>query len=289
MMSRYDKQVNSGYSWLLISVFIILLLLACWLYWSAAKENDTESRIIDIPKEPAVAVSTIEPIVDREEEKSTEGLDLQYQEVQVEQRPVLREKITLPTLEQSDEFFRQQVATVSFKLSDWFGVSSAIKKYLVIVNDLSQNQLLFKHRLFLKAPGKIVVGEDKLGLYLSKDSYHRYDSLADAMVSIDVDKGLQLYLTVKPLLEQVYKDFAYPEGYQLQDVFLKAAASVIKAPVIDGRIALLPYSVRYKFADHKLETLTDVEKLMIRMGPENTLKIQNKLRQLVQALLVMPE
>jgi len=264
-------------------------MLAGWLYWPTSTENDSETQKIEIPKEMPVAKSTIDPIVDSGTETAAEDFGIQLQEQQVEQKPVLEEKIILPVLERSDELFRQKVASVSANLSDWFGVTGVIKKYMVIVNDLSQNQILFKHRIFLKTPGKIVVGEDKQGLYLSEDSYQRYTILVNAITTIDADKGLQLYLAFKPLFEQVYKEFAYPSEYQLQDLFLKAAANVIEAPIINGRIALVPHLVRYKFADKKLEALSDVDKQMIRMGPENTKKIQAKLRELVQLLVAQSE
>ena len=35
----------------------------------------------------------------------------------------------------------------------------------------------------------------------------------------------------------------------------------------------------YKFADPQLEELNDIQKQLIRMGPNNTFKIQEKLKQ----------
>jgi hypothetical protein len=59
----------------------------------------------------------------------------------------------------------------------------------------------------------------------------------------------------------------------------------LAAPVIEGRIALVRPTVNYKFADQKLEALSPVRKQMIRMGPENTRIIQNKVRMLVEELV----
>lgn len=288
-MSRYEQQEKQGSSWVVIAVVSILVIVACWLYWPVSSENDKETQEIDIPEELPVTISSINPVVDRVSDALISEPDIQSQEQQTEQNNVLTEKIMLPALEQSDDIFRRELSLVSTNLSNWFGVTGAIKKYMIIINDLSQNQILFKHRIFLKTPGKIVVGEDKQGLYLSEDSYQRYNILVNAIMAIDAEKGLQLYLAFKPLFEQVYKEFAYPSNYQLQDLFLKAAANVIEAPVINGRIALVQHSVRYKYADKKLEALSDVDKQMIRMGPENTKKIQDKLRELVQVLVAKPE
>jgi hypothetical protein len=192
-------------------------------------------------------------------------------------------------LEDSDDSFRNSVEDVSEKLTDWFDFKHIIRKYLVIMNDISQNQIIYKHRKFLKLPKEIVVKKDSHGLYLAKESYDRFNRLADAIASIDTQKGIDLYMTFKPLFEQVFEEFGYPEEYNLEDIFLKAAASVLNAPRQKGRIAVVRHSLRYKFADKNLEALNDVEKLMLRMGPENTKKIQEKLRQLASEIAVLNE
>jgi sRNA-binding regulator protein Hfq len=193
-------------------------------------------------------------------------------------------KPTKVTLEASDDSFRKAVGNVSVSLLNWFQVKDVIRKYIVIINDLSQNQILYKHRKFLKMPQKFVAKEDSQGLYIANESYARYDQFANAVVSFDVQEGLDLYLTFRPLFKQVFDEFAYPAEYRVEDIFMKAASSVLQAPVIKGRIYLRRHSVRYKFAKEELEALNGVEKQMIRMGPENTEKIQAKLRQLVEAI-----
>jgi len=283
-MSRYEQKVNKGSSPIIIIGVLLLAVLIAWLFFWDQQDDVIEVKTIDIPKKNTVLESEIaDPLVlDAEPVVSIVESDVIAEEG-------LSNKVTLPELEASDEFFRQEMSFVAKELSSWFRAKDIIKKYIVIINDLSQNQIMFKHRAFLKPPGKIVVKEDAQGLYLTKQSYKRYDGLASAMTAIDVEKGLQLYLKFKPLFETVYREFAYPADYRLEDIFLKAAASVIKSPVIEGRVALVRHSVRYKFADKKLELLNDVEKQMIRMGPENTRKIQAKLRMLVQALVVVTE
>ncbi|MGZ8931621.1 MAG: DUF3014 domain-containing protein, partial [Methylosarcina sp.] len=64
----------------------------------------------------------------------------------------------------------------------------------------------------------------------------------------------------------------------------KAAAEIISAPIRTERLAVVRPSVHYKFADPALEALNPVHKQMLRLGPENTKIIQNKLRRLVEAL-----
>jgi len=48
-------------------------------------------------------------------------------------------------------------------------------------------------------------------------------------------------------------------------------------------------SIHYKFADQQLEALNPVHKQMLRMGPDNTRIIQNKLRLFVAGLANLKE
>ena len=285
-MSRYEQKVNRNYSpVLMIVVVIILTVLAVWLYQQNKQDTEKEVKTIDIPMEkPALDLGRKESAIDDTELATRSDKNLANESV--EERVV---KPTVIKLGESDGVFRKDLGYISESLVEWFQVKDVIRKYIVIINDLSQNQILYKHRAFLKMPQKFVVKEDLQGLYIGNESYARYDRLANVISSLDIQKARDLYLTFRPLFKQVYDEFGYPAEYQVEDIFMKAAASVIEAPIVDGRVSLYRYSVGYKFAEAKLEALNDVEKQMLRMGPENTQKIQAKLRQLVEAISVLNE
>ncbi len=294
-MNRYKPQEQKGVSKLIIAL-LILGVIAVWFYLNDQSENAVDVIKIDIPKENQSESSvqpaqTVNQITDQELENQPQQTQVQAainQSSQFEDSSSKKQPM-LPSLANSDIAFTAALKPVSAELVKWFSTKNVIKKYIVLINDLSQGQMLYKHRRFLKAPGKFIATGDAQGLYLTEQSYRRYDSLANAIEAIDVEKGSQLYLKFRPLFEKVYKEFSYSDEYALEDIFLKAAANVIGAPVIEGRIDLLQYSVRYKFADKKLESLSHIEKQMLRMGPENTRKIQRKLRKLVQAITVLSE
>lgn len=78
-----------------------------------------------------------------------------------------------------------------------------------------------------------------------------------------------MYRDFKSLIQQVYLEFGYPADRRLEDIFLKAAAQILAAPIVDSLIDLVRPSVYYKFADEKLEALSPVAKQMLHMGPDN--------------------
>jgi len=292
-MSRYEQKVGNKYIPIVIALIsIILIATAFWFFQSGQTDNSIKSKTIKIPQQ--------QNMLDDKQGQSSEKLkkptpspssDLDSEQKKHKESLVDRVKIKdkLPELKNSDDSFQAGVEGVSGNLLEWFKKKGVIKRFIIIINDFSQGQMLYKNRTFLSPPGKIKVKNSAKGLYLSTRSYSRYDPFANAVADIDLQKGLDLYLIFRPLFEKVYKSFSYPAAYKVEDIFLKAATRVIEAPTITDRIYLVKHTISYKYADKKLESLNDVEKLMIRMGPENTKKIQAKLRQLAEAIAVLDE
>lgn len=199
------------------------------------------------------------------------------------------EQIILPLLDSSDEPFRDDVKKLSPGLALLVNTERLISKYVVIANDFSQGLRIENHMRFLKLDEPFVADQSEKGLFIAEKSYQRYDKLAAAIDAMDVQATLAVYKKFKPLLMQVFAEFSYPEDIGLEDIFTKAAAEILAAPVIEEPIALVKPSIRYKFADPRLEALNPVHKQMIRMGPENTHIIQSKVRMLVEELANLKE
>ncbi|MCK5830078.1 MAG: DUF3014 domain-containing protein [Methylococcales bacterium] len=297
-MSRYKQRKSNKYlPVLFLAGGAIVILIAFAVYWFLNNRDEGEviKQKVKIPQENKLKVLGEETPFMNEAKKN--NLDKQLEEknsstTEENSTGLLTpqsKKTTLVELENSDDSFKEAVIEVSEDFANWFEIKESIKKYITLIHDISQNQILVKNRAFLKISKKNMVKKDSQGLYLSKEGYKRYDDFANAIASIDAQKGLGLYLTFKPLFNKVYKTFSYPNAYRVEDIFLKAAANVIKAPIKEDRIALVKHSIYYKFSDKKLESLSDVEKQMLRMGPENTKKIQAKLRKLIEVMSTLNE
>ena len=59
------------------------------------------------------------------------------------------------------------------------------------------------------------------------------------------------------------------------------------APEVDGPVRLVQPRVLYEFADPKLEQLSAGQKILLRIGRANELKVKGKLREIRQALVSM--
>ena len=280
-MGRYDQVNDKKSTGVVLGIVVIALAVAGWLYFNPPSRRlvETETKALKLPFESG-NIHSDEAVSDglNTDQNIVDGIDLA--------ELVLPEQLTaLPELASSDQSFRVAMLGVSSKLAPWMKAPQLIRKYTVIANDFAQGLWLEKHMRFLKQNQPFSVDDTDNGLYMSEEGYRRYDKLAEAIDAMDVGSTLVVYRQFKPLLLQVYVDFGYPAERPLEDIFLKSAAQILGAPVIEQPIALVRPSVFYKYADAKLEALSPVSKQMLRMGPRNTRIIQNKIRQLVQELV----
>ncbi|TRW92002.1 DUF3014 domain-containing protein [Candidatus Methylobacter oryzae] len=272
-MSRYDNRVKdkkSGSGMVLKAIVLIALAGGGWFYF-----QHLQSETVTEPETRSLAL----PSQDRET-KAAEQLLISNGAPTAEATAgaVTDTSLILPDLDHSDALLREEIVGLSPALAGWLNADQLIRKYVVIANDFSQGLRLEKNLRFLQLDQPFAVDQEGESLFISSKSYQRYDGLAAAVNALDVRATLAVYRKFRPLLVQVFKEFSYPEEYNLEDIMMKAAAVIIAAPVSDERIALEKGSIHYKFADQQLEALNPVHKQMLRMGPENTRIIQNKLR-----------
>lgn len=260
---------------------LILLLVAVgggWFYWQYAQEPPAtpDTQLLSLPDLPGTDSPATEHIGSAANPDDGAALD-------VIELP--EPSFSLPALGSSDQPFRDAILGVSAGLSPWLQAKQLIRKYLLIANDFSQGLRLEKHMRFLKPEEAFAVENTADGLFMSKQSYHRYDQLAAAINAMDVQAAGKVYRQFKPLFQEVFAEFGYPAERPLDDLFSKSAAQILAAPTIEEPIALKKHLVYYKYADAKLEALSPVARQMLRMGPDNTRIIQNKVRQLVEMLV----
>jgi len=266
--------------WLLFIIAILLLAGVLFFLNTQSDENNqqiTMEQVLLLP-EPLV-LAELETVVDAD--SVIEQQILPEDEILDSEEPVI-----LPELQKSDAAFKQDLLAVSEQLKWVLYKKDLIRNYIFTLNDLSQGgrpPLKLLRELPFKGQFAVIESGDKL--YMSSKSYHRYDALTQAINSIDNQAAITLYKKYLPLFNSIFNEFSYPKDYQLLDIIKAAVGKVLQAPVITQRIELIHPTVRYKFADPKLEKLSALDKQMLRMGPENTRLIQAKLRELISLLL----
>jgi len=283
-MGRYDEVKSKNYTGVMALTALILVVAGIgWFYFNQQQGSGVAEPDQQALSLPPAAQETLEPGILPEPEATEDTTAIET----IEQLPQ-DDDFVLPDLLSSDALLRDSMIGISPKLEPWLHTDQLIRKYVVIANDFSQGLRIEKHMRFLKPAQPFAVTQDDPNtgkVFIADNSYQRFDELASAIDAMDVQATLAVYKKFRPLMQQVYAEFGYPEAYSLEDIFTKAAAEILAAPVIEEKIALVRPSVQYKFADSKLEALSPVRKQMLRMGPKNTRIIQNKIRLLVEGLV----
>jgi hypothetical protein len=195
----------------------------------------------------------------------------------------------LPGLSESDSLVRRLshgISTYS-RVTSWLARSDLIRRFVVAVSDVAEGQSP-RPRLGFMAPSRAfeVRRADTLTL-VDPASYHRYDALTAAFVSLNSQGVAELYQHIRPLCDQAYKELGLPGG-TFQDALDRAFGRLLAVQVPAQPPVLVSHGALWAYADPRLEELSPAVKNLLRMGPQNARRIQTKLRELADAMGVTP-
>ncbi len=250
-------------SWTLFAAAGLALVAGLGLYWLFS------ARGVSVPP-PRNSAPT-------EEALAEVAPEAQPSEIQPE--------VDLPPLSQSDAFVRELVAGLSrhpamtsILLSD-----ELVRKIVTAIVNVAEGDHPARHFPYLAPDEPYEVVRRPPQVFGDPNSYHRYDVLVAGLESLDAAGVAELYQMTKPLALEAYRELGYL-GQPFEATFTKAINVLLRTPVVEGRVALNADSVNYTYVDRRLEALAPAQKQLLRMGPQNARKVQNKLRELAGAM-----
>ncbi|WP_461521849.1 DUF3014 domain-containing protein [Porticoccus sp.] len=267
---------TSATVWIALTLAIILIGGGTYYLFSANQDTSTEeTTAVEFQPEPLPTPPASPSTVPEVEE-----------EIPVLAPAPTEKKVTLPSLDDSDKLAREQLALLSpdGKLELWLPGDYILRRGITLVDGLSRGIVL---RKMLNAPtpeGKFLVNRDGDKIAIDPANYARYNYLVDALESLDTNSLVELFHMLRPLLEQAYGELGYP-GDKVDKAFIAALDQVLATPFPLMPIYLTQESVNFKFADPALEALPPLQKQLVRMGPENTKRVQAKAKAIREALL----
>ncbi len=260
--------------WIPLVLIIILVIAAAVYFFYPSLKKPAEDKF---PKDlglPEVKEAKIPPAkISAEEEK---------------------EALQVPSvgLNESDEMVRKYAREISPNrhLGEWLKIKNLIRTITATVVAIAEGK---SPRALLKplGPAKGFTAEKKGDqLSIHPDSYRRYDLIANVVSSLEAKKTVRLYNALKPLFQEAYRELGYGTG-DFEEVLIQAIVMTLKMPQIKGKVLLEEEEkgINYLFVDDNLEDLNEFHKHLVRMGPENVLKVQKKLREIAQELKIPAE
>jgi hypothetical protein len=194
--------------------------------------------------------------------------------------------LDLPNLEldKSDDLLRSLAPDISSHpgLTGWMRTRDLVRKFVAAVDNIANGLSPRAQVDFFSPRGPFKVARRDGRNVIDPSSYYRYDPVADIFISLDARAAARLYVSLKPLFQEAYRELGYPDE-DFHATLTRAVAEMLATPVVEGRVALEKRVASYAMADADLEGLSQAQKHLFRMGPENVQVIQTKLRALALA------
>jgi Protein of unknown function (DUF3014) len=197
--------------------------------------------------------------------------------------------LALPPLDGSDAVVRDLAKAISNHplYALWLAQKELIRTFAAVVMNVAEGESPRAHLGFLAPRGAFLVVERRSGrLLLDPASYARYDAIGETAATLDPEQCARVYRLLEPLFESAYRELGHPEGGFLK-ALQPALGKLLEVPILEGEIPLVRVEkavVLYEFFDEKAEALSIPQKHLLRMGPRNVARIQDKVRGLAQAL-----
>lgn len=196
-------------------------------------------------------------------------------------------QVDVPPLDQSDAVVRELVRQLTSHptVAAWLATDGLIRNFTVVTANIADDAPFQRHLRTLRPAEPFAVIRQGDQVAIDPASYRRYDRVAAAVASIDADGAARLYSTLKPRIEEAYRDLGHPDTSVDRSVE-QAIVRLLRTPTLDTPPRLTPGTkgIGYVFADSRLESLSPAQKQLLRMGPDNTRTIQRALRGIALAL-----
>jgi hypothetical protein len=228
---------------------------------------------------PEALIPESAPVVTIEPQAEVETVD-------VEPKPELEAKPTLPSLDNSDDFLRDRMLMIKHKpeLQQWLNTDDLVRRSASYLDGLARGNTLSKIFPLTAPEGSFAMHKDGDVIWLNAGNYERYNATVAVLSSFDMKSLGRIFHFIRPLLETAFAEMGY-RPRQMDGIILQSIDNILATPIIVEPIILTRDSVAYKFADPDLEALLPIQKQLLRTGPENTQRLQQQALLLKEALM----
>jgi hypothetical protein len=113
-------------------------------------------------------------------------------------------------------------------------------------------------------------------------SYARWDTAVSALISVNPRDAAQLYVTVKPLFDEAYREYGHQEDFDR--ALVRAYEMLAATPEVTTDPVLVSRPGYYEHEDPALRALRPVQKQFLLMGPASRAAVLRWFRDLATVL-----
>jgi hypothetical protein len=253
------------------------LFVGCAVWYFVWSGSDPQPQHVETASPPASAIPT---------PPSKPAVQYPVENIHGSSKPLpYFRTFPLPSLDDSDFVARDAIdAILDNSAFVRLLVPDAVIRHIVAtVDSLPRKVLAERIRPIEPVTGLFVVESDAQGTAISRANSDRYATYVRAAESIDNERLVEFYVRLYPLFQQAYVELGHPGGY-FNDRLIGVIDDLLDAPELSAPVHVYQAKVLYEFIDPELEGISAGQKILIRVGIENELRLKAKLRS-IRAML----
>ena len=108
-------------------------------------------------------------------------------------------------------------------------------------------------------------------------TYIRWDSNVSALLSVSPEDTARVYVNVKPLFDEAYRELGHPDG-DFDEAIVRAIRMLDATPNLAGDPVLVERPHYFEHEDPALRSLLPVQKQLLLVGPERRRRLMSWLK-----------
>ena len=202
-------------------------------------------------------------------------------------------KSAVPSLADSDKYFADAIGALVPRndMLKFLQLDKFANRAVATIDNLARPHAAPMLWPVTPTPGRFTTTEaGAASTTISAANSQRYAPLVRFIESVDTTKAVALYVSAYPLFQQAYEELGYPRRY-FNDRLVAVIDHLLATPTasdglgvnlteVKGPIAATRPWVRYEFSDATLESLSSGQKMMLRAGPDNQVRLKIKLQEI---------
>jgi hypothetical protein len=195
-----------------------------------------------------------------------------------------RQPMALPPLSTSDALLRDLVGGLSRHplLARFLATDSIVRTSVLAVEQIGEGRTPASALKVFRPDSRLAIVGAETG-NVDPRTYTRWNAPTQSLASINPQQAAQLYVNVKPLFDEAYRELGHPTG-DFDESILRAMEILRETPEITREPELIRRPGYYEHGDPALRSLRPVQKQLLLTGPENRRRILDWLGRFAKAL-----
>jgi hypothetical protein len=195
-----------------------------------------------------------------------------------------RQPMALPKLDDSDTLLRELVAALSRHplIARLLATGGVVRATALAVEQIGDGRTPAVPLKVLRPTSRLAIVGEETGR-IDPRTYARWNDATASLASINPPDAAQLYVNVKPLFDDAYRELGHPGG-DFDSSIVRAVQMLAETPAATTDPELFRRPGYFEHADAALRGLPPVQKQFLLIGPDNRQKILGWLKRFATAL-----